>query len=202
MQAVALVRTSSLRPVLEFRERFLAPSTHSLSLPQPRFRGADSLVPLAYAGLLWEEAARASGIEELGLRIGEATRITEFGEWGAALGRSRTVGAALETATRVSRRFNSGQRFWIARHGGDVWVNRSFSDSLRRGRQQVSDFTLMLMTEYKDLATMEANEAKRDAVAQRVIGNDAKQMQGYKDRLEIREVLGSRLAREIILTPR
>ena len=64
------------------------------------------------------------------------------------------------------------------------------------------DFTLMLMTEYKDLATMEANEAKRDAVAQRVIGNDAKQMQGYKDRLEIREVLGSRLAREIILTPR
>ena len=64
------------------------------------------------------------------------------------------------------------------------------------------DFTLMLMTEYKDLATMEANESKRDAVAQRVIGNDAKQMQGYKDRLEIREVLGSRLAREIILTPR
>ena len=145
MQAVALVRTSSLRPVLEFRERFLAPSSHSLSLPQPRFRGADSLVPLAYAGLLWEEAARASGIEELGLRIGEATRITEFGEWGAALGRSRTVGAALETATRVSRRFNSGLRFWIARHGGDVWIHRSFSDSLRRGRQQVSDFTLMLM---------------------------------------------------------
>ena len=64
------------------------------------------------------------------------------------------------------------------------------------------DFTLMLMTEYKDLATMEANEAKRDAVVQRVIGNDAKQMQGYKDRLEIREVLGSRLAREIVLLPR
>ena len=64
------------------------------------------------------------------------------------------------------------------------------------------DFNLMLMTEYKNLATMEANEDKAEAVAQKVIGNDAVQMQGYKDRLEIREVLGDRLAREIILEPK
>ncbi len=64
------------------------------------------------------------------------------------------------------------------------------------------DFTLMLMTEYKDLATLEANESKADAIMQQVIGNDQKQMQGYKDRAEIREVLGNRLAREIILQPR
>ena len=64
------------------------------------------------------------------------------------------------------------------------------------------DFTLMLMTEYKDLATMEANESKADAMVQKVIGDDQKQMQGYRERLEIREVLGSRLAREIILQPR
>ncbi len=64
------------------------------------------------------------------------------------------------------------------------------------------DFNVMLLTEYKDLATMEANEAKADTVAQQVVGNDAKQMQGYKDRLEIREVLQDRLAREIVLEPR
>lgn len=64
------------------------------------------------------------------------------------------------------------------------------------------DFNIMLMTEYKDLATMEANEAKADALAQQVVGNDAKQMQGYKERLEIREVLQDRLAREIVLEPR
>ncbi len=60
----------------------------------------------------------------------------------------------------------------------------------------------MLMIEYKDLATMEANEAKADNLAQTVIGNDEKQMQGYRDRLAIREVMGTRLAREIILEPR
>lgn len=64
------------------------------------------------------------------------------------------------------------------------------------------DWNMMLMTEYKDMATMEANEAKADALLQTVIGNDQKQMQGYKDRLEIREVMGERLAREIILEPR
>lgn len=64
------------------------------------------------------------------------------------------------------------------------------------------DFNIMLMTEYKDLATMEANEAKEDALNQQVVGNDEKQRQGYRERLEIREVMGGRLAREIVLEPR
>jgi hypothetical protein len=64
------------------------------------------------------------------------------------------------------------------------------------------DWNMMLMTEYKDLATMEANEAKADALIQRVLGDDQKQQQGYRDRLEIREVTGVRLAREIVLEPK
>lgn len=66
----------------------------------------------------------------------------------------------------------------------------------------VGDWNMMLMTEYKDLATLEANEAKADALVQRVIGNDQTQQQGYRDRLEIREVTGVRLAREIVLEPK
>ena len=65
-----------------------------------------------------------------------------------------------------------------------------------------NDWNMMLMTEYKDLATMEANEAKADQLLQTVLGNDEKQMQGYRDRLQIREVLQNRLAREIVLEPR
>ena len=65
-----------------------------------------------------------------------------------------------------------------------------------------ADFNIILMTEYKDLATLEANEAKQDALVQRVIGDDEKQRQGYRERLEIREVLADRLAREIVLEPK
>jgi hypothetical protein len=62
-----------------------------------------------------------------------------------------------------------------------------------------SDWNIMLMSEYKDLATMEANEDKADNLAQSIVGNDEKQMQGYRDRLQIREVLDIRTAREVVL---
>ena len=48
----------------------------------------------------------------------------------------------------------------------------------------------------------ETNEAKADNLLQTVIGTDEKQMQGYRDRLQIREVQEIRLAREIVLEPR
>ena len=73
---------------------------------------------------------------------------------------------------------------------------------LRTEAHGSTDWNLMLMTEYKNLATMEANEPKEDALVQRVIGNDEKQREGYRQRLEIREVLADRLAREIVLEPR
>jgi len=64
-----------------------------------------------------------------------------------------------------------------------------------------TDFNLMLLTEYKDLATYEKNLEKADALLQTVVGNDDKQRQGYRERLEIREVLADRIAREIVLEP-
>jgi hypothetical protein len=64
------------------------------------------------------------------------------------------------------------------------------------------EWNVMLMTEYKNLAAMEANEDKADALAQKVVGDDEKQRQGYRERLEIREVMGDRLAREIMLEPK
>jgi hypothetical protein len=65
-----------------------------------------------------------------------------------------------------------------------------------------TDWNMILMTEYKDLATLEASEQKSDAFFQKAVGDDQKQMAGYKERLEIREVMGTRLAREIVLEPR
>lgn len=65
-----------------------------------------------------------------------------------------------------------------------------------------NDWNLMLMSEYKDLAAYEKSLDKTDALLQTVIGNDEKQRQGYRDRLEIREVLQDRLVREIVLEPR
>lgn len=63
------------------------------------------------------------------------------------------------------------------------------------------DFTLLLMTEYKDMASMEANADKAEAIYQ-AMENDQQQIEGYKQRADIRDVLGNRLSREIILEPK
>ena len=60
-------------------------------------------------------------------------------------------------------------------------------------------WNLLIMREYKDLASLEANAEKADAVAQQVVGDDQKQMQGYEDRSKIREILGTKFARELVL---
>ena len=65
-----------------------------------------------------------------------------------------------------------------------------------------TDWNLLLMTEVKDLATLDANRDKVDALMQKVIGDDQKQVAGYKDREAMREPVGDRLAREIVLEPK
>lgn len=64
------------------------------------------------------------------------------------------------------------------------------------------DWNLILMSEVKDLATLEATETKAEAISLQLVGGDQKAQQGYKDRLQIRQIIGSRLAREIVLAPR
>jgi hypothetical protein len=66
-----------------------------------------------------------------------------------------------------------------------------------------NDFDLMLMTQFKDLATMEANQEKREAVANQALNsNDQKMIEGYQERASWREIIGDRVAREIILEPK
>jgi hypothetical protein len=66
-----------------------------------------------------------------------------------------------------------------------------------------NDWDLMLMTEFKDLTTYEVNEDKMEAVTMQALDlNDQKMIQGYQERASWREILGDRLAREIILEPK
>jgi len=66
-----------------------------------------------------------------------------------------------------------------------------------------TDFDIMLMVQFKDLATMEANEDKREAVANQALNsNDQKMIEGYQERASWREIIGDRVAREVVLEPK
>jgi hypothetical protein len=64
------------------------------------------------------------------------------------------------------------------------------------------DFNVMLMTEFKDLATLEANTDKMEALGQQLVGGQSKMESGYMDRASYREVMGDRLGREVVLSPK
>ena len=68
--------------------------------------------------------------------------------------------------------------------------------------KRTAQMTGMRLTEYRNVATYAKNLEKADALLQTVIGNNEKQRQGYRERLELREVPQDRMAREIVLEPK
>lgn len=66
-----------------------------------------------------------------------------------------------------------------------------------------TDWDVMLMTQYKDLATMEANQDKAEAVVYQALQmTDQKMQAGYQERSSWREIMGQRIAREIVMEPK
>lgn len=61
------------------------------------------------------------------------------------------------------------------------------------------DFDIMNMVEFKDMAALDGLREKTDPIAQKVIGGADQQRQGAMKRAEIREIVGSKLMREITL---
>lgn len=60
------------------------------------------------------------------------------------------------------------------------------------------DFDIMLMVEYKNLAAMEGNDDKFDAITAKVIGNDDAQSKLRDNRVKMRSIYGTKLMREVV----
>jgi hypothetical protein len=63
-----------------------------------------------------------------------------------------------------------------------------------------ASWNMLLMREYSSLAQMEADEEKADTLSRQVLGeDDQKGMQGYENRAKIRQILGTKTMRELML---
>jgi len=83
----------------------------------------------------------------------------------------------------------------------DAQVKAGFQKSYKILRTLDDDggWNLLILREYTDLASIEANQEKADALRQESDGNDQAQMQGYQDRSKYRELIGTKYARELNL---
>ncbi len=84
----------------------------------------------------------------------------------------------------------------------DISIKNGFMKSYKilRGQDDDSGWNMLIMREYESFASLEKNEAKADEVLRQATGiDDQKGMQGYIDRSKIREVMGTKFMRELIL---
>jgi len=61
------------------------------------------------------------------------------------------------------------------------------------------DFDILLMEEYPNMAAMDGLRAKLDPINRKLVGSEDVQRQGAMKRMEIRDILGSKLMREVTL---
>lgn len=62
-----------------------------------------------------------------------------------------------------------------------------------------NSWNLLILREYPNLAALEANAEKSDALAQQTEGDDQVQIKGYEDRSKFREIVWAKTARELLL---
>ena len=61
------------------------------------------------------------------------------------------------------------------------------------------DFEILLMQEFQNMAAFDGQREKFDPIADKIIGSQEVQRQGAVKRMEVREIMGNKLMREITL---
>jgi hypothetical protein len=61
------------------------------------------------------------------------------------------------------------------------------------------DFDILLMVEFKNMAAFDNQREKTDPIADKILGSEEMQRQGAIKRMEIREIMGNKLMREVTL---
>jgi len=84
----------------------------------------------------------------------------------------------------------------------DISIKNGFMKSYKilRGQDDDSGWNMLILREYDSFASLEKNEEKADEVLRQATGiDDQKSMQGYMDRSKVRDVMGTKFMRELIL---
>lgn len=84
----------------------------------------------------------------------------------------------------------------------DISIKNGFMKSYKILRAQDDDasWNMLILREYDSYASLEKNAAKADEALRQATGiDDQKGMQGYMERSKVREVLGTKYMREVIL---
>lgn len=150
MDAVPLVRIGAFLPFVGFLDRHGMPAEERLReflIPRQPMLDVEGLVPLNQALRLIEDCARASGLTDLGLRVGRDTHVADLGVFGRFILRAATLREAIRRICQVSAYFNPGHAIWLEPWEDRVRLCQRLAPDLCEGRKHGEQFTLMLLLE-------------------------------------------------------
>ena len=94
---------------------------------------------------------------------------------------------------------NSLKANWKATHDEAVKQGLILSYKILGGEaSSPGDWDVMLMTEYKNMAALQGNDEKWDAIMKSVVGGEESMKSTNQARVNVREIYGSKTLREVI----
>ena len=155
MQSVPLVRQVAIVPAVSFLTKLGAPVRRHLAranLPTCPAEAPESLVPLHQACQFLGLAARAEGIDDLGVLVGGQLGIESLGAYGRVIAHSLTIHDGLQATFSLISAYNSGLAVWVERPGDEVRYCQRYVDGLEAGRSEAVHLGLTNTIAYCQLA--------------------------------------------------
>jgi hypothetical protein len=115
---------------------------------------------------------------------------TEGPVWAITMVKAKLVDDYLKTQTNNFKAFNDEAK----KQGVVIDYKILLGDA-----SSPHDFNIILMTEFKNMAAFDGLRAKLDAIADKLIGSADVQREGAVKRMEIRDIIGDKLMREVTL---
>lgn len=153
--AIPLVRTGALLPFVRFLDEIGAPCERLLEaarLSPHVVHRPDALFPLHQGLKFIDHAALSQGVENLGMLVGQQTRIMDLADLGRLLSPEMTLSAALALFIKVISLYSSGEQLALSNRGDKAVFSHAFRFGEAMGRRHGDFFTLMLMIDIIRLA--------------------------------------------------
>lgn len=159
VRSIPLIRVSMFLPTIQFLDRLGSPVHRYLNqskIPGSVLEIPETLVPLSMALQFIGVASHAEGINNLGIAMGQASKVSALGVFGILICQSFNLYDALQRVCHFSKKAQSasGDLLWLIEQPEQIWFCQKFIDQ-PHSKQMLGHsiyYTLMLMLDCIRLA--------------------------------------------------
>lgn len=147
IHAIPLVRASAFLPFIKFLAQINSPTERLLQqakVPVFALEDPEALIPLHRSWIFLEQAAQLEGIDNLGILVGQRTKISDLGAFGHLLCQSLTLFDLLTTLEQMINTYNSGEQLWIVQEGDRAGLHHRYSSPPTFGSQQARLYAVLI----------------------------------------------------------